>query len=491
MFYITDTMKYLSTLFLSILFSVPFVACDDENGFSSDPSLLLEFSSDTITFDTLFTDINSPSAGIVVRNPHGDGVRISSVQLASGGTSGFSVLVDGQYGDFMRDLEVRANDSIFVLASVHLDRNNKDIPFLVKDSLLFNLESGVQQKVLLMAYGRDVVVMRGVTFANDTVIGAGHYVIHDSLIVAENTTLSIAPGTTLYFHDKAFMKIFGTLDAVGTLHEPVVMRGDRTDKMFPYLPYDRIPGQWDGVTFASSSNNNRLIHCDVHSANYGVKVESGDTETQRITIESSKIHNFHGNALELVNAQATVVNSLLANAQGNCVKVVGGDVSFVHCTIANFYVWKQRDVALALHNSIDGVPAPLRGALFANCVVAGSKNDEVMGYLTNYGDTIPDARNYRFENSLINTVAEGDSCFVNNVFDNSEEEPFGAAHFRIIDHDNFVYDFHLSDSARARAIANSEYSELLRFDIDGVERPAMNADAGCYQYVELPESEEE
>lgn len=485
-----DTMKYLSALFLAILFSMPFVACEDEEGFSSDPSLLLEFSSDTITFDTLFTDLNSPSAGIVVHNRHGDGIRISSVELASGGTSGFSVLVDGQYGDYMRDLEVRANDSIFVLASVHLERNDKDIPFLVKDSLLFNLESGVQQKVLLMAYGRDVIVMRGETVAQDTVIAPGHYVVHDSLVVAENVTLGLSPGTTLYFHDKAFMKVYGTLDANGTLLEPVVLRGDRTDRMFPYLPYDRIPGQWEGVTFAPTSNGNRLQFCDIHSANYGVKVEPGDPEALRIAIESSKIHNFHGNALELIMSHASVVNSLLANAQGNCVKVVGGDVSFIHCTIANFYVWKQRDVALALHNSIDGEPAPLRGALFANCVIAGSKSDEVMGYLTNYGDTIPDARNYRFENSLINTVAEGDSCFVNNVFDNSEEEPFGAAHFRKVDHDNFVYDFHLSDSATAKGIAAGRYSELYRFDIDGVERPAANADAGCYQYVEMPVEED-
>ena len=482
-------MKYLSALFLAISFSLSFVACDDEDGFSSNPSLLLEFSSDTITFDTLFTDMGSPSAGIVVHNRHGDGVRINSVRLASGGASGFSVLVDGQYGDYMRDLEVRANDSIFVLASVRLDRNVNDVPFLVKDSLLFDLESGVQQKVILMAYGRDVIVMRGCEFAQDTVMTPGHYVVYDSLVVAENATLGLLPGTTLYFHDKAFMKVYGTLDAQGTLLEPVVLRGDRTDRMFPYLPYDRIPGQWGGVTFASTSNNNRFVHCDIHSANYGVKVESGNTDIQRMSIESSKIHNFHGNALELVNSQATVVNSLLANAQGNCVKVVGGDVSFVHCTIANFYVWKQRDVALALHNSLDGEPAPLRGALFANCVIAGSKSDEVMGYLTNYGDTLPDARNYRFENSLINTVAEGDSCFVNNIFDNTEVEPFGAMHFRKIDHDNFIYDFHLSDSTTAKGIAAGKFSELLRYDIDGVERPATNADAGCYQYVELPSKE--
>lgn len=483
-------MKFLSVLFLSFTVAISFIACDDEDGFSANPSLMLEFSSDTITFDTLFTEAGSPTAGLVVRNHNGDGIRISSVQLESGGASGFSVLVDGQYGDYMRDLEVRAGDSIFVLAAVNLDRNNKEQPFLVQDMLLFNLESGVQQKVLLMAYGRDVVRMRGVVIDTDTRLAAGHYVVYDSLAVAEGVTFGLDPGATLYFHDKAFLKVDGVLDAVGTLQNPVVLRGDRTDRMFPYLPYDRIPGQWGGVTITSKSNGNRLVHCDIHSANYGVKVEQGEADVQRITIESSKIHNFHGNALELVNSRATVVNSLLANAQGNCVKVVGGDVEFIHCTIANFYVWKQRDVALALHNSLDGVPAPLRGALFANCVIAGSKSDELMGYLTNYGDTVPDARNYRFENSLINTVADGDSCFVGNVFDDHEVEPFGAAHFRTIDHDNFVYDFHLSDSTTAKGIASARYTSLLKYDIDGVERPDSLADAGCFQYVPLPEKEE-
>lgn len=477
-------MKYFSILLSAILLSFSFAACEDKEGFSADPSLRLEFSKDTIMFDTLFTDVNSPSAEMVVHNRHGDGIRISSVQLASGGASGFSVIVDGQYGDYMRDLEVRAKDSIFVLVSAHIDKNEKNVPALVTDSLLFNLESGVQQKVLLMAYGRDVIIMKGVCMSQDTIVAPGHYVVSDSLVVAENVTLGLSPGTTLYFHDKAQMKVYGTLNAVGTLHAPVVMRGYRTDKMFPYLPYDRVPGQWGGVTFASTSNGNRLVYCDIHSANYGVKVEAGDTEVQRISIESSKIHNFHGNALELVNSQATVTNSLLANAKGNCVKLVGGDVSFIHCTIANFYVWKQRDVALALHNTLDGEPAPLHNALFANCVIAGSKKDEVMGYLKEYGDTLPDARNYRFENSLINTVADGDTCFVNNVFDESGKKPFGAAHFRKIDHDNFIYDFHLSSSSTAKGIASEVYAEMFKFDIDGIERPDSVADAGCYQFVE-------
>lgn len=475
--------RKISILYI-LLLSVFLGSCVEEADFSSSPSLRLEFSCDTVSFDTLFSEVMSPTAKFLVRNRNDKSLRISNVRLNSGAASPFSVLVDGQYGTSMDGLEIRANDSLYVLASVIVERHGGDVPFMVEDSLLFTLESGVQQSVLLLAYGRDVTFMHGIDLVADTTLAAGHYVIYDSLTVAQGATLSLQPATTLYFHDKAFMRVDGTLLAQGTVEAPIVFRGDRTDRMFSYLPYDRIPGQWDGVVFTSTSNGNRLACCDIHSANYGIRVEQGDTAVQRIAIESCKVQNFHGNALELVMARATVLNSLFANAQGNCVKVVGGDVSFAHCTIANFYVWRQRDVALALHNSIDGAPAPLHNALFANCVIAGSKEDEVMGYLTNLGDTVPNPVNYRFENSLINTVDVADSCFVDVKYDSIKVVPFGKEHFRLVDHDVFDYDFHLAAESTARGLASDEWLERLSVDIDGNARTAGAVDAGCYQYVE-------
>ena len=475
--------KKITLLYIALL-SVFLGSCVEEADFSSSPSLRLEFSCDTVSFDTLFSTVMSPTAKFLVRNRNDKSLRISSVQLDGGGASPFSVLVDGQYGALMHDLEIRAKDSLYVLASVTVDSNGSDVPFMVKDSLLFTLESGVLQGVLLLAYGRDVTFLRGENFAADTTLKAGHYVVYDSLTVSQGATLSLLPGTTLYFHDKAFMKVSGSLSANGRSDAPIVFRGDRTDRMFSYLPYDRIPGQWDGVVFTPSSNDNVLTHCDIHSANYGIKVEPGDTTRHRITIESSKVQNFHGNALELIMARATAINSLFANAQGNCVKVVGGNVNFIHCTIANFYVWRQRDVALALHNSLDGAPAPLHNALFANCVIAGSKNDELMGVFPNLGDTVPNVVNYRFENSLINTIDTADSCFVGIVYDSISVSPFGKEHFRLVDHDIFDYDFHLTAESSARGIASSDYLDRLPVDIDGTPRNDVAVDAGCFQYVE-------
>lgn len=470
--------------FFMILMSAIFVACNEDAGFSSSPSLRLEFSSDTISFDTLFTDRVSPSAMFVVRNRNKNALRINDVRLASGGTSGFSVLVDGQYGSVMRDLEIRAKDSLFVVASVKLDKNGLDTPHLVKDSLLFTLESGVVQQVMLVAHGRDVVFMYGDSIMSDTTITAGHYVVYDSLFVAENAVLNIEKGATFYFHDNAYLKVKGTLNAKGDYAAPIVFRNDRTDNLFDYLPYDRVPGKWGGVLIDSASNNNVIEHCDIHGAQFGVRVERGDTTVQRLSILSSRLQNFTGHALELHAAHVNVANSLIANAEGNCVKIVGGNVGFTHCTIANFYVWKQRDVALSLHNNLEGEPVPLYGASFRNCIITGSKEDEIMGFLTVYGDTVPNAINYSFENSLINTVDTQDSCFVNVVYDNSLEPPFAKEHFVKIDNEVFDYDFHLTEGAAARGIASDSYLDVLPYDADGVVREAGNVSAGCFQYVE-------
>ena len=476
--------KIIYTLMLSVLLA----ACSEEADFSSDASLRLEFSCDTIMFDTLFTTIGSPTAMMKVYNRNSSSLRLSSVKLVDG-KSGFRINVDGQFADVVRDIEIRKKDSMYLFVEATLDGNGANAPLVVSDSVQFTLESGVQQYVTLLAYGRDVDFLRGVTYNADAKITAGHYIVYDSIVVAPDVTLLIEPGVTLYFHKDAEMIVRGTVKAEGSRNQPVIFRGDRTDYMFSYLPYDNIPGQWGGITIDSLSNDNLFAHCDIHSAKYGIKVVEGDSVAQRLTVESSRIENFDGNALETAMARVDVRNSLLANARGNCVKVVGGSVRFVHCTIANFYVWKQRDVALALHNSIDGRPAPLREALFANCIVEGSREDEIMGYLSAFGDSIPDCRNYLFVSSLLNTVNDGDSCFVNNVFDDKEKTPFGAQQFKLVDHSVFMYDFHLSDSALARGVAAREYSSAIRYDLDGNERPDSLADAGCFQYIPVPEEE--
>ena len=484
--------RKIKYLFIILLLSVFVAACSDDADFSSDVGLRLQFSTDTVSFDTLFTQTGSSTASFVVSNRNSSSLRVSKVELGGGASSPFRINVDGQYGSNIGDLEVRKGDSIFVFVDVNLDKNNSNTPFLVRDSLVFTLESGVRQDVKLLATGRDAVTLRSSMFATDTTLAAGAYIIYDSLTVGSGATLTLPAGCELYFHSRASMKIDGTLVARGTKERPVLFRGDRTDNMFDYLPYDRVPGQWGGIIFGSESNGNILDWCDIHSAMYGVYVQRGDTVLPRLTVTNSMLYNFSNNAFESECARVDVSNSLIANAGGNCVKIVGGNARFVHCTIANFYVWQQRDVALALHNALDGSAAPLREALFANCIITGSKSDEIMGYVSDFGDTIVGGvdYNYRFVSSLLNTFADDeDDNFVNIVWDSKDNSPFAKEQFRLINNSVYMYDFRPDSLSTALGIAAEEFATLCPVDLNGVQRPTGRADAGCYQFV--PATEEQ
>lgn len=482
-------MKLIYKTLLMLLLPVTVIACYDDADFSSDASLRLDFSSDEISFDTIFTELASPSNGVMVYNRNSKALQINTVELLGGSESGFRVLVDGQYGTLMHDFELRSKDSLYLFAEVTPPANGASAPIVVEDVVRFTLASGVQQDIRLVAYGRDAEFMRAVTVNSDSTIKAGHYVVYDSLVVAPGAALTIEAGAILYFHDKVPMTVRGSVVAAGTKEQPVVFRGDRTDNMFSYLPYDRVPGQWGGITIAATSNGNRFEYSDIHSANYGIKVEPGDTTVQRLAMNGSRLENFYGHALEMYQAHATVTNTLVANAGGNCVKIVGGKARFVHCTIANFFVYKVRDVALTLHNSYGTTPAPLYGADFVNCIVTGVKKDELMGYLSNLGDTVPYCKNYHFENSLINTVVGDDENFVNVRVDSSDEPPFASDHFVKIDHDLFLYDFHLNETSPARSMGSDAFvsDPLLMYDKDGVLREPASVDVGCYNYVNSDE----
>lgn len=74
-------------------------------------------------------------------------------------------------------------------------------------------------------------------------------VFQDTLKVEAGATLTIPAGTTVYFSQKAALDVYGTLRCEGTADNPVTLRGDRLDKMFKYLPYDRVSGQWQEYAF--------------------------------------------------------------------------------------------------------------------------------------------------------------------------------------------------------------------------------------------------
>ena len=455
-------------------------ACMDEK-FSSDPSHLLEFSADTIYFDTLFSGVGSATRQLRVYNRH-DASLMFSLALAGRDTSGYRINVDGRTDVGVQrfdGLSIRGGDSLYVFIELTARPQGSAAIGQVADRLVFTT-NGVEQRVELLAYGRDAVTLRAPVVTRDTTFTADRpIIIYDSLVVAEGVTLTCTEGTELYFHDKAGVIVRGRFVARGTAGREVVLRGDRTDRLFDYLPYDRVPGQWGGITIAGESYDNELVHTDVHGGLYAIRCDSADVTRQKLTLTSCRLSNTTGNVLEMTDCRADIANCEISNAGMNCVDMTGGDVRFVHCTLANYFSYGiKHGVALSLRNIRGDVPHPVISAAFYNCIIAGSSRDEISGGVA---DDATIAYNYVFHNSLVNSV-EPDEGDVSSCLWEKDDN------FRLIDGDTYTYDFRLDSLSAAIGMGAPAYSEDYPYDRDGRPRAAALGgdgmpDAGCYEWV--------
>lgn len=490
----------IRSLLLLAAMVVGMVGCMDEQEFSVNPIHQLTFSSDTVSFDTLFTDVSSSTYSFLVYNRNQEALRISNASLSGGESSPFRVNIDGLSGTAFRDIAVRGRDSIFIFVEVTVDPRGQDEPFEVCDSLVFTLESGITQQVFLSAYGQDATVLRGVCIDDDTRLTSDRpYLIYDSLRIGEGATLYLDAGTRLYFSVKANLQIYGRIYAEGTVDEPIVFRGARTDRMFSYLPYDRLTAQWGGITIHQTSLGNYFVHCDIHSGTYGLRAtDDGSTMGRsKLTMRDSQIHNVDGDALQLTLCTASFYNSSFTNAGGHCVNILGGQMDFWHCTIANFFPWSgERGGAVNISNyeTKEEMIYPLFGVNFYNSIITGSKDDELMGVVLEKTDSADysEYAKYLFTHSLINSKGEArepDTLhFAHIVWEHKDSTAYGRTNFRTIDHTNFIYDFHLDSLSCARGIGAYNPAMALEYDKDGQPRYKHHAiDAGCYQYVEYEE----
>ena len=463
---------YLFLLFACLLL---LLACEQDD-FSTNSKHTLSFSRDTLMLDTIFTGTATSTYMLKVYNRNKQPLLISSVLLANAANSGFRINVDGAKGTSFSDIEIKGKDSLHIFVEATVDVTQTNEPFLVKDSILF-LTNGVQQDIKLRVYGQNVEIFRGKVIAADTVITAVRpLVIYDSLHIAKDATLTLAAGSRLFFHQGAGLKVYGKLKAEGGISSPVIMRGDRTDKMFDDLPYDRLPGQWEGVRFYNTSFGNSLNYTDIHGGNYGVLCDSSGTDRRKVVITNSRISQISRNALDMTLCQAVIANSEITNAGNNCVKLLGGDYEFTHCTIANYYAWDiRKGTALYLSNGQNDISYPLSMASFRNCVIAGSASDELTG------NKSPDNSapfNYYFSHSLINSTEEEGEEVVNVVWKKDD-------HFIQLDKTKLIYDFRPDSLSGAINIGLLKDAASYPVDRNGISRVSDAApDAGCYEWIE-------
>lgn len=465
-------MNAMKSILLTMVafFGVIAVSCISDD-FTDSPSATLSFSNDTINFGTVFTDLGTPTARLIVYNRNKKGVTISSIRFRNP-DSPFTFNVDGISGDTFRDVEIRGNDSIYIFIECFLNPDEAIDPKRVADQMEF-VTNGVTQEVEVEAWGLNVTRLRGVKIGTDTRLTAERpYVVFDSLVVAKGATLTIDPGTQLLFHDNASMKIEGTLHAVGAPGQMIELRGDRFDNVLPDVSYDLMAGQWRGVEISAESFGNRLEYVDMRSTVEGLRIDScGDTSKEKLTLLNSWLHNSRSTVLDSRYAKVNAYGCCFSDAAGAVVSLTGGEHDFVQCTIANYYLFKalfEPNLSLfhVLPDEAGENGQPLMKANFENGIIWGYIGDPV-----NTGDLT--GSQVFLRNMLLKADGTDDDNFISCIWN---EDPL----FYTVRND-YYFNYRLKPDSPAIGKGNPAFvAPLFQYDMDGLNRlgegnPALGA----------------
>lgn len=470
---------------ISIIIVLWLASCQKDN-FSTDPSIKLNFSADTVLFDTVFTTIGSATRYFKVYNRSRSDINISSVQLAGGTSSPYRMNVDGEATHHARNITLRARDSLFVFVEVTVNPTDQNSPLLIPDSIVFET-NGNFQNVKLVSWGQDVHLLKSHILSGSQFFASDKpYLVYNYLYVEPNAELTIQAGARLHFHNQAQLVVSGSLKVQGEPENPVVFEGDRLE---PF--YRDKAGQWGGLWLAAGSHSNEIDWAEIKNAILGIVVDTfAFPGVPTLTITNTRVENMSAAALYARGAIVEAGNCLFANAGQIAVALtLGGRYRFYHCTIANYWgqYTSRKGPALLLNNYytyrlVEGGPIlletrDLEEAYFVNSIIYGSRNDELEVDNVYLGQPVNAEMNYFFERSILrvgsNFNLSDETRFKDVISDNPKfKEPFKN-------------NFELDTLSPAKDIGLLEFALQFPFDLKNVSRLGDDGpDLGAFERVE-------
>jgi len=468
-------MKILSSLLILSLCILLF-ACKKES-FITSPDAQVTLSADTLKFDTVFTTAGSITGTFKILNENNQKLRIASVKLMGGNSSAYKINVDGFTGPEVNDLEIAANDSMYVFVSVIINQNANNLPFIVQDSIKISY-NGIDRWVQLEAWGQNAHFFRNKrVIANETWINDLPYVILGYLLVDTNKTLTVNKGCRIYVHADAPLIVDGTLNVNGLKDsaDRVYFRGDRLDD-----PYKDFPASWPGIYFSPSSKDNVFNYAVLKNSYQALALQDPSVNANpKLRLNECIIDNAYDAGIITINSSVQARNCLVSNCGKNLYLLKGGDYQFTHCTVASYsnnYI-PHRDPVLFLSNyiKVNNLPVPANlNASFRNCIFWGENglvDDEVV--VLKSGSTVFnvtfDANLWKVVSSPANIAGVTASAIINNQ----------SPQFDSINTNRQFYDFRLKATSPA---INKGVNAGVTIDLDGKPRPlGPLPDLGCYE----------
>ena len=473
-------MTRLYLIIFSILgISIFFGGCKKDEVIT-DTSVMLNFSTDTLSFDTVFTTRGSTTEFIRLFNPENQKVIISSIELAGGEDSPYRINVDGVNGIRHENVEILAEDSLYIFVEVTIDRNeNENLPFFVKDSIEF-ITNGNIQDVKLTAWGQDAhyfvpdnfdgpIPPFSILECNTTWTNDKPYVISGYLVVDTDCKLTIEPGTRVHFATGGALLMFeSTLEAIGTAADSITFQGDRLESF-----YNDLPGQWDGLQFSEGSKNNILEHVEISGAINSISVNFPSVNgNPNLILNNTVVKHSSGYGIFSLGSEIEMTNCLLYDAGVNLMLMASGGIYDIrHCTFNSFgsFFNEHDDPAVAMSDFLqigeNAFTGPLNVSM-QNCIIHGSLQDE-LSIIDNEGEPLD--FNVSIQQALIQLEAGSSEYVTNGIF--NENPQF---------ENTSEQDFHLQPTSPA---VNAGVLVDVFNDLDGRVRDAQ-PDLGCYEYYE-------
>ena len=478
------------TLFLLVI-TILF-ACKKEDLNNIDYSTTLRFSTDTITFDTIFASIGSITKTLTVYNYNNLDVR-TNINLIGNSSAHFRINIDGIAGNNQTDIKISAQDSIFIFIEVTIDPSSNNTPYILSDSLVFTTGTTIQD-VDVVAWGQDAYFHTANTYddivnGTDTTRFYYHlldcsipwendkpHVIYGYAIIDEGETLTINEGCNIYLHKNSgilvgnpFSESKGeSIRINGSLGNEVVFQGDRLD---PW--YKDIPGQWDRIWLMPGSIDNEINYAIIKNGNIGLHADTVYNNNPTATIRNTIIKNMSGIGILGQGANIHAENTVISKCGQYAVACnIGGSYNFTHCTFANYWSYNSRKTpSILLNNYYEGTDGniyvrDLVEANFTNCIIEGSLSTEISFQEQESGQF-----NYNFNHCLIKidpTINTDNMNYQNTIINQ-------AVNFK----DAYEGDFHLEENSPAIDAGN------ITINLDDIQGNTRNTpDIGAYEFIE-------
>lgn len=465
--------KFPAFCFLLFAFCFTLSSCKKDS-FITTSDARLRLTADALKYDTVFTTTGSITKSFKIINENDQKLRLSKVKLMGGAASSYKMNVNGSATTEVNDLEIAANDSIYVFVSVTINPNAANLPFIVSDSILISYNNN-NRFVQLQSYGQNA------NFLSNTIITGNvswtnslPYVILGGIRIDTTATLTIPQGCKIYAHADAPIIVDGTLITNGTKNNEVVFAGDRLDN-----DYKDLPASWPGIYFRGNSKNNVLSFTIIKNAYQAVVVQSPSVNANpKIILHQCIIDNAYDAGILCANTSLQADNSLISNCGSNIAIIYGGDYNFTHCTVAsysNLYITHKNPVLSVNNFAMQGgttVTANLN-AVFRNCIFwadsSGFVDNEVVVNKqgSNAFTVLFDKNIYRGANDPANSTLNGNLKSQDPLFDE-------------IDVVKRKYDFRITKNNAAPGI-NKGAATTFTKDLDDKNRNNGLPDLGCYE----------